>query len=101
MPTRRRKIGLQLGHAGRKGSTRRAWEGIDQPLAEGNWPLISASALPYLPASQTPRAMTRADMDRVREEFVRAARLRRRDRLRHDRTALPPTAICCRASSRR
>jgi anthraniloyl-CoA monooxygenase len=69
------KIGLQLGHAGRKGSTRRAWEGIDQPLAEGNWPLISASDLPYLPRSQTPRAMTRTDMDRVREEFLRATRL--------------------------
>jgi anthraniloyl-CoA monooxygenase len=69
------KIGLQLGHAGRKGSTRRAWEGIDQPLEAGNWPLISASALPYLPDSQVPRAMTRADMDRVREEFLRATRL--------------------------
>ena len=49
---------LQLGHAGRKGSTRVAWEGIDQPLDEGNWPLISASALPYLPHGQVPRAMT-------------------------------------------
>jgi anthraniloyl-CoA monooxygenase len=68
------KIGLQLGHAGRKGSTRRAWEGIDQPLAEGNWPLISASALPYLPESQIPRAMTRTDMDRVRAAFLRATR---------------------------
>ncbi|HKF62718.1 MAG TPA: bifunctional salicylyl-CoA 5-hydroxylase/oxidoreductase, partial [Dongiaceae bacterium] len=69
------RIGLQLGHAGRKGSTKRAWEGIDQPLEAGNWPLISASALPYLPDSQVPRAMTRADMDRVREEFLRATRL--------------------------
>jgi anthraniloyl-CoA monooxygenase len=69
------KIGLQLGHAGRKGSTKRAWEGIDQPLEAGNWPLISASALPYLPDSQVPRAMTRADMDRVRDEFLRATRL--------------------------
>ena len=69
------KIGLQLGHAGRKGSTKRAWEGIDQPLETGNWPLISASALPYLPDSQVPRAMTGADMDRVREEFLRATRL--------------------------
>jgi anthraniloyl-CoA monooxygenase len=69
------KIGLQLGHAGRKGSTKRSWEGIDQPLETGNWPLISASALPYLPDSQVPRAMTGADMDRVREEFLRATRL--------------------------
>ena len=44
-----RKFGMQLGHAGRKGSTKVAWEGIDQPLETGNWPLISASALPYLP----------------------------------------------------
>src|SRR5271165_3671202 len=52
------KFGLQLGHAGRKGSTRVAWEGIDQPLNEGNWPLISASALPYTSGNQVPRAMT-------------------------------------------
>ncbi|MDE2374863.1 MAG: bifunctional salicylyl-CoA 5-hydroxylase/oxidoreductase, partial [Hyphomicrobiales bacterium] len=68
------KFGLQLGHAGRKGSTRVAWEGIDQPLHEGNWPLISASALRYMPNSQLPRAMTRADMDRVKADFVAAAK---------------------------
>jgi anthraniloyl-CoA monooxygenase len=68
------KFGLQLGHAGRKGSTRVAWEGIDQPLNEGNWPLISASALPYMPNSQTPNAMTRADMDQVKADFVAATR---------------------------
>jgi anthraniloyl-CoA monooxygenase len=69
------RIGLQLAHAGRKGSTRRMWEGIDEPLPEGNWPLISASPLAYLPHSQVPRAMDRADMDRVRDDFVRAARM--------------------------
>jgi len=69
------RIGLQLAHAGRKGSTRRLWEGEDQPLAEGNWPLISASPLPYLPHSQVPRQMTRQDMDEVRADFVRAARM--------------------------
>jgi anthraniloyl-CoA monooxygenase len=68
------KLGVQLGHAGRKGSTKVAWEGMDQPLETGNWPLISASALPYLPNSQTPRAMTRVDMERVRDDFVAAAR---------------------------
>jgi anthraniloyl-CoA monooxygenase len=68
------KIGVQLAHAGRKGSTRLAWEGIDEPLPSGNWPLIAASAIPYLPQSQVPRAMTRADMDKVRDDFVRAAR---------------------------
>jgi len=66
------RIGIQLAHAGRKGSTRRLWEGIDEPLPEGNWPLISASPIPYFPHSQVPRAMNRADMDTVRGEFVRA-----------------------------
>ena len=69
------KIGIQLAHAGRKGSTRLAWEGIDEPLPEGNWPLLAASAIPYLPHSQVPKAMDRADMDRVRDEFVRAAKM--------------------------
>lgn len=69
----RARIGLQIAHAGRKGSTRRLWEGADEPLPEGNWPLLSASALPYHPHSQVPRAMDRADMDLVREQFVRAA----------------------------
>jgi anthraniloyl-CoA monooxygenase len=69
------RIALQLAHAGRKGSTRRLWEGMDEPLAEGNWPLISASALPYHPRSQVPKAMDREDMTRVREEFVAAARM--------------------------
>ncbi|TAL55519.1 bifunctional salicylyl-CoA 5-hydroxylase/oxidoreductase [Pandoraea sp.] len=69
------RIAMQIGHAGRKGSTRLAWEGIDQPLATGNWPLISASPLPYIEGvSQTPRAMDEADMARVKDDFVAAAR---------------------------
>ena len=71
----RTAIGLQLAHAGRKGSTRRLWEGIDEPLPDGNWPLISASPIPFLPHGQVPRAMTRQDMDGVRDDFVRAARM--------------------------
>ncbi len=68
-------MGCQLGHSGRKGSTRLMWEGIDQPLPEGNWPLVAASPLPYLPGvSQVPREMTREDMHWVREEFVASAR---------------------------
>jgi anthraniloyl-CoA monooxygenase len=66
------RIGLQIAHAGRKGSTRRMWEGIDEPLPEGNWPLISASPIPYFAHSQVPREMGRADMDAVRADFVRA-----------------------------
>src|SRR5439155_1159061 len=69
------KIGLQLGHAGRKGSTRLAWEGRDEPLPEGNWEIIAASPIPYFPHSQVPRAMDRADMYAVRDDFVRAARM--------------------------
>ncbi|MBV1704848.1 MAG: bifunctional salicylyl-CoA 5-hydroxylase/oxidoreductase [Hyphomicrobiales bacterium] len=70
----RAKFGIQLGHSGRKGSTRVAWEGGDGPLESGGWPLISASPVPYLPDGQVPRAMTRIDMDRVRDEFVAATR---------------------------
>lgn len=65
---------LQLGHAGAKGSTRIGWEGMDQPLATGNWPLIAPSDVPWSPANQTPRPMTRADMDAVRDAFVAATR---------------------------
>ena len=69
------KVCLQLGHAGRKGSTQLMWEDMDHPLARGNWPIIAASPLPYLPDSQVPREMSRADMDAVRDQFVAAAEL--------------------------
>jgi anthraniloyl-CoA monooxygenase len=69
-------IALQLGHAGPKGSTRPMWDGIDQPLADGNWPLLAASDQQYLASqlhtAQTARAMTLDDMDRVLADFVRA-----------------------------
>ncbi|WP_281915338.1 bifunctional salicylyl-CoA 5-hydroxylase/oxidoreductase [Caldimonas thermodepolymerans] len=70
------KIALQLGHAGPKGSTNAPWEGegADRPLPQGNWPLISASAVPYLEDGPVPRAMTREDMDRVKADFVAATR---------------------------
>ncbi|MDE2371467.1 MAG: bifunctional salicylyl-CoA 5-hydroxylase/oxidoreductase [Burkholderiales bacterium] len=73
------RIAMQLGHAGAKGSTRRAWDGIDKPLppegGEANWPLISASPQQYLDGeSQVSRAMTRADMDRVKADFIAATR---------------------------
>ena len=74
-------IGLQLGHSGPKGSTQRGWEAIDEPLpsaggaaAAPNWPLLAASALPYGEQNQVPQAMDRADMDRVRDDFVAATR---------------------------
>ena len=69
------RIALQIGHSGRKGSTRLAWEGIDQPLAAGNWPLVSASPLPYIAGvSQTPREATIEDLERIKADFVAAAR---------------------------
>ena len=69
------KIAMQLGHAGAKGSTRVPWEGEDLPLESGNWPLISASPQQYLDGtSDWSEPMTRADMDRVRDDFVRATR---------------------------
>jgi anthraniloyl-CoA monooxygenase len=69
------KICLQLGHSGRKGSTQLGWEKPDYPLDENNWTIYSPSAEPYLEGvSQTPRPMTRGDMDKVRDDFVRAAR---------------------------
>jgi anthraniloyl-CoA monooxygenase len=69
------KIGMQLGHAGRKGSTRLAWEGMDEPLEEGGWPIVAASPIPYYPYSQVPREMDRSDMREVRKDFVRATEM--------------------------
>ncbi len=63
-------IGAQLGHSGRKGSTKLMWEGIDEPLPSGNWEVIGPSAIAYSPRNQVPREMTRADMDAVLAEFV-------------------------------
>jgi anthraniloyl-CoA monooxygenase len=69
------KIGIQIGHAGAKSSTRLAWEGIDQPLNEGNWPIIAASPFQYLEGvSQIAREMTHEDMERVKADFVRSTK---------------------------
>lgn len=67
------KVAVQLGHAGRKGSTRRLWEGDARPLPEGNWPILSASPIPYFPESQVPKALDRTDMDALIGDYVRAA----------------------------
>ena len=66
------KIGIQLGHSGPKGSTQVGWESPDEPLPHGNWPLLAASAVAYGPTNQLPQAMTLADMDRVKAEFVQS-----------------------------
>jgi anthraniloyl-CoA monooxygenase len=67
------KIALQIGHAGRKGATKLMWDGMDRPLEEGGWDVISASPIPYFPDSQVPREMDRAAMDAVKAAFVAAA----------------------------
>lgn len=65
------KICMQLGHAGRKGSTQLGWEQMDHPLESGNWPLLAPSPLPYLDGiSATPREMDKADMSSVLEQFL-------------------------------
>ncbi len=64
------KICLQIGHSGRKGATKLMWEGMDRPLDQGAWDIMGPSPMPYYPESQVPKEMTRADMDRVRDQFV-------------------------------
>ncbi len=71
----RAKIGIQLGHAGRKAATKLAWEGSDEPLEEGAWPIVSASPLPYRPHSQIPRELDRAGMDQVRAQFEASTKM--------------------------
>ncbi|WP_398477461.1 bifunctional salicylyl-CoA 5-hydroxylase/oxidoreductase [Tardiphaga sp.] len=66
------KICLQLGHAGRKGASKLMWEGMDRPLSEGAWDIVSASPLPYYPDSQVPAELDRAGMDKVKADFVAA-----------------------------
>jgi len=72
------KMAMQIGHAGPKGSTRVGWEGMDTPLAQGNWALMAPSAVAWSPGNQIPRAMTRDDMDGVRDAFVASARMAQR-----------------------
>jgi anthraniloyl-CoA monooxygenase len=69
----RAKIGIQIGHSGRKGSTRLMWEGMDDPLPEGNWEVCGPSPVPYGAASQTPRELATAELKEIRGQFVAAA----------------------------
>jgi anthraniloyl-CoA monooxygenase len=72
------RIGIQLGHAGPKGSTQLGWEDADAPLPEGNWPVIGPSPIAWSPRNQVPREMTRADMETVRDAFVQSTTMARR-----------------------
>ncbi|PVH30219.1 bifunctional salicylyl-CoA 5-hydroxylase/oxidoreductase [Pararhodobacter oceanensis] len=69
------KLCCQIGHSGRKGSTNLGWEGMDLPLNDGNWDLVSASAIPWSDQNATPREITRAEMDAVKAEFVAATEM--------------------------
>ncbi len=70
------RICLQIGHSGRKGSTQLGWEKADHPLADGNWPLLSASPLPYLEnISQVPKEASESDLQQVLEQFENSVRL--------------------------
>ncbi len=69
------KIACQIGHSGRKGSTNLGWEGMDLPLESGNWDLVSASAIPWSSCNATPREITRAEMDEIRDQFVASAQM--------------------------
>jgi len=67
-------MAAQLGHSGRKGSTKLMWLGIDEPLEEDNWEVIAPSPIPYSELNQVPREMTREDMEMVRDQFVSSTR---------------------------
>ncbi len=69
------KLCCQIGHAGRKGSTQLGWEKMDAPLTADNWPLLSASAIPWSAQNAAPKTMNRADMDHVRDQFVAATKM--------------------------
>ena len=69
------RVGLQLAHAGRKAATRLGWEGDNEPLSNGSWPIMGPSPLPYMAKNQIPREMTRRDLETVRQDFVRAAEM--------------------------
>ena len=69
----RAHLGVQLVHAGPRGSTRPRTLGTDWPLAEGGWPLVAASPLPYLPGGPVPAELDQAGMAAVREHFAAAA----------------------------
>jgi anthraniloyl-CoA monooxygenase len=70
------KLCMQLGHAGRKGSTQLGWQRMDHPLDAGNWPLVSASPIPYYEGtSQVPRELQESEMKKIISDFEKSARL--------------------------
>lgn len=68
-------VGIQLGHSGRKGSTKLMWVYMDHPLDEGNWDLVAPSPLPYYPGvSQVPAELSESQLAAIRDDFVNCAR---------------------------
>src|SRR5690554_3603979 len=65
------KIGVQLGHSGRKGSIKKPWEGTNEPI-EQPWELLSASAIAFNDKIAAPKEMTIEDMNQVVNQFVTA-----------------------------
>ena len=95
------RMGLQLGHSGRKGSTKLMWEGIDEPLDEDNWDVVGPSPVPYREGvNQVPRELTRAEMAAIRDQFVELRGAARRPASTCS-SCTAPTATCSRRSSRR
>jgi anthraniloyl-CoA monooxygenase len=69
------RLALQLGHAGRRGSTRPRSEGVDRPLRKGSWRLVAASPIPYTPRSPVPRELHKGDIARITEAFAAATEI--------------------------
>ncbi|MET0236249.1 MAG: bifunctional salicylyl-CoA 5-hydroxylase/oxidoreductase [Kibdelosporangium sp.] len=67
------KFGIQIGHSGRKGSTKLMWDGIDEPLPADNWEVCGPSALPYSPANQIPREVSVEELASIKAQFVASA----------------------------
>lgn len=69
------KFCMQVGHSGRKGSTKLGWEGMDEPLESGNWPIVSASPIRYADANQTPQELSEERMGEIIDEFAHSVEL--------------------------
>ncbi len=69
------RIGIQLGHAGRKGATRLDWEGPNEPLEDGGWPIVSASPIGFFDHSPVPAELDEAGMDVLVRDFERSTEM--------------------------
>ncbi len=96
-----RRSALQLGHSGRKGSTKLMWEGMDEPLRRGNWEVVGALAVAATARTATPRARRPARTWTVVADFVDAARRAVDAGLRPDRDPRRARLPAVVASSRR